>query len=234
MSSARGNSTRIPRPFLIDSYLYLLGGVQGLFVVILIYAGPYANFADSRPTSRSSAAKERNAERDGHDSTDDAYFTGEGFVDDMSSRPQSLRSAGSDKQQANIPAGWSAGANDPPHRKPGRPRKKTLVDEDDDNTAQPLTKSRMRSGMASMLSSEHLDSLPFNSDFDLNKAMDEQGTESTRAGTAERLPERSIAHSEEPTPERRSARAKALPQGFFRQHLPRSQFGNTMWGVFRD
>lgn len=238
------------------TFLYQLDGMQGFFLLsISVHAEPQANFADSRATSRSSAVEEQNADRDGYDSADDAYLTGEGLAkdhftlrldmdeaegisrDDTSRGPQPLRGAGSDGQQANTPAGRTVETNDPPRRKRGRLRKKILVDDDNDNSAQRLTGSRMRGGMAAMISSEHLDSFPFNSNFDLNKALDEEGTESTRASTGERLietPERSIVRSEESTAERRSVRAKALPQGFFRQHLPKSQFENTMWDVFKD
>ena len=87
---------------------------------------------------------------------------------------------------------------------------------------------------------DHLDSLPFNSDFDLSKVLDHESNEPIRASTAEVLPEtpqrstaRDPARSEEPTSERRSARAKVHPVGFFRQHLPKSQFSNTMWGAFK-
>ncbi|OAG11808.1 uncharacterized protein CC84DRAFT_54969 [Paraphaeosphaeria sporulosa] len=192
---------------------------------------------DPRPKSRSSAVEE-DMRRDGDDSTDDEDCIGEDFARDSTGIvSRSLGNAGYDRQQPNTPARQTVGTNDPPSRKRARPRKNNLVDDVNESSAQALKGSRVHSGLAAMISSEHLDSLPFNSDFDLGKALDDEDTESTRASTAERLPEtlqRSIARSEEPTSERRSARAKAHPPGFFRQNLPKSQFANTMWGVFKD
>ncbi|KAF9728904.1 hypothetical protein PMIN01_13284 [Paraphaeosphaeria minitans] len=176
---------------------------------------------DSRPTSISSAAKEKDMERDGDDTTDDTKYIGKDFADDMSIVSRSHGDAD------NIPAVPTVGTNDPPRRKRGRPRKKNLVDAASDSNAQLPTGSRMLSGLAAMISSEHLGSLPFNSDFHLSKALDEEDTESTRVSTAERLP-----RSEEPTSERRTY-AKAHPPGFFRQHLPKSQF-LTQCGVFKE
>jgi hypothetical protein len=86
------------------------------------------------------------------------------------------------------------------------------------------------STMAAVLSNAHLDSLSY-SDFDSNRAMDE-----IRASTMEGLsetPQRNTTHSEGPTSDRRSARAKPLPPGFFREHLQKSKFKNTMWSVFK-
>jgi hypothetical protein len=86
--------------------------------------------------------------------------------------------------------------------------------------------------MAAVLSNDHLDSLGV-SDFGSSRAMDE-----IRASATKRLsetPQRDMTYSEEPTSDRRSARAKKpLPPGYFREHLPKSKFNNTMWGGFND
>ncbi|KAL1591952.1 hypothetical protein SLS60_011544 [Paraconiothyrium brasiliense] len=192
----------------------------------------------SRPDPRASAAREKTTDHDGDDNADDAYFTGEDNTDDINIGRQSLRSAGNHKRQANKPAERIIATSDTTRRKRGRPPKQRVVDDDDDDdpNAQPTNESRTtRSRMAALLSDDHLDSLPLgDSDFDPSRWVNVARTDSTRA-TTERLqttPIRSIAGSEEPTSERKSARAKPMPPGFFNQRPKKSEFRNTMWGKF--
>ncbi|KAF1972756.1 hypothetical protein BU23DRAFT_534610 [Bimuria novae-zelandiae CBS 107.79] len=95
--------------------------------------------------------------------------------------------------------------------------------------ARPKKQCAGSSIMAPILREEHLASLE-NSEFDLPSSFRPTDDRTTAASET---PSRDTAGSEEPGSGsgRRSARASAknTPPGFFRQHLPKKHFANTMW-----
>ena len=108
-------------------------------------------------------------------------------------------------------------------------------DEDEDASATEDTGSIM----SAMLDADHVTSLgPVGeSDFDPSDALGSVNKRSKPSlpVRARRQPRKITPQSETPTSERRSARAsaQAMPSGYFRQRVPRKEFGKTMWNGFK-